>query len=83
MRGVAVASVSFGYWSLCTFWWYPFGLLMATAGISFAVGSILVGLRGGKRGENLALIGLALSLTGFAIGATLNFGIHVAMGTRQ
>lgn len=63
-RGFATASFCLGLWGTLTFWWYPFGLCVATVGLVFALISIVMGWRGGKDGEHLAWLGLFFGLTG-------------------
>ena len=61
-RGFATASFSLGFWGLVTFWWYPFGMMIASVGVFCGVVSLAMGVRAGKDGENLALLG-----TGYGI----------------
>jgi hypothetical protein len=63
-RGFATASFSLGLWGTLTFWWYPFGISMATLGVVFALISIVMGWRGGKDGQHLAWLGLLFGLIG-------------------
>ncbi len=63
-RGIATASFCLGLWSSLTFWWYPFGILIATVAITFALLSIIMGWRAGKDGEHLAWLGLFFGLNG-------------------
>lgn len=71
-RGIAIASVSLGFFSLVVFWWYPFSFLLGCVGITLGVASLIAGLRGGLRGENLALVGTLLCATSLGIVVTLN-----------
>jgi hypothetical protein len=70
-RGFATASFSLGLWGLMVFWWYPFGMTIAGMGVLFGVVTLALGIRAGKDGENLALLGIFLGSTSisFAIGA--------------
>jgi hypothetical protein len=70
-RGIATASFTLGLWGLLVFWWYPFGMLMASVGIICGIVTQLMGIRAGKDGENLALVGIFLGCCslGFAIGS--------------
>jgi hypothetical protein len=54
------------------FWWYPFSFLLASVGFTLGVISLVVGLRGGLRGENLALVGTLLCATTLGVVVTLN-----------
>lgn len=66
-RGFAAASFCLGLWGTLTFWWYPFGLCMATLGLTFAVISIFMGWRAGKDGEHLAWLGLLFGSIGIGL----------------
>ena len=63
-RGIATASFCLGLWGMLTFWWYPFGMAVATIGVTLAVISIVMGWRAGKDGEHLAWLGLFFGLNG-------------------
>lgn len=70
-RGLATSSFCLSMWGTLTFWWYPFGLLIASIGATFAVICIVMGWRGGKDGTHLAwysilLAGFGISLAVFA-----------------
>ena len=60
MRGVAVASVSLGFFSNIVFWWYPFGLILASVGLVLGLFALATGIRGGIRGERIELAGVGL-----------------------
>lgn len=74
LRGMAVSSFSLGFFGMLTFFWFPFGLLIATVG--FVLGSIayLKGVRVGDT-DNLAFVGPLLCATTMAIVVTYRFGI--------
>lgn len=57
VRGIAVASVALGFFSMIVFWWKPFGGILASTGLVLGMVSLAIGNRGGLRGENLALAG--------------------------
>lgn len=63
-RGIAAASFCLGLWGTLTFWWYPFGLIIATIALTLAIVSIAMGWRAGKDGEHLAWLGLFFGATG-------------------
>jgi len=63
-RGFATASLSFGLWGSLVFWWYPFGFMIASLGVTFAIISLLMGFRVGGKGENLAWLGLMFGSIG-------------------
>ena len=60
-RGIAAASVGLGFFGMLVFWWFPFGLMLGIVGFTLSTTSMLFGIRGGLRGENLALIGAIFS----------------------
>ena len=68
-RGFATASFCLGLWGTLTFWWYPFGLCLASLGLTFAVISIIMGWRAGKDGQHLAWLGLLFG--GSGVGAAI------------
>jgi hypothetical protein len=59
---MATASFCLGLWGDLVFWWYPFGICIATMGLIFGLISLGLGIRAGRDGENLALGGVLLSL---------------------
>lgn len=71
-RGIAVASVSLGFFSLCVFWWFPFTVVLASVGLTAGLRSLARGVKGGLHGENLALVGTALCSISLGISVTLN-----------
>lgn len=74
-NGIAVASVSLGFFSNVVFWWFPFSLLLACVGLTLGLISLAIGLKGGRRGENLALAGTGLC----AVSLTVSFTLGVAL----
>lgn len=76
MNGVAVASVSLGFFSLVVFWWYPFGLILSSVGLLIGISCLALRIRGGLRGENLALIGTTLCAISFTVILTLTQALH-------
>jgi len=70
-RGIATASFCLGVWGMLVFWWYPFGITIASIGTTLAVISIFMGWRAGKDGEHLAWLGLFFGIVGInlAVGA--------------
>lgn len=78
LRGMAVASVSLGFWSLIVFWWFPYSLVISSAGL--ALGVISMGLRvRGLHGENYGLIGATLSAIALSIILTLTQVLHILL----
>lgn len=71
-NGVAVASVSLGFFSMVVFFWHPFSTVLASVGLLLGVGSLAAGLKGGGRGENLALVGTLLCAWNLTVVLTLN-----------
>jgi len=71
-NGIAVASVGMGFFSLIVFFWHPFSTVLAAVGFLLGVISLSIGLRGGLRNENLALIGTLICGASLGIVLTLN-----------
>ena len=66
-----MSSFCLALWGTLTFWWYPFGILIASLGATFALICIVMGWRGGKDGTHLAwysilLAGFGISLAVFS-----------------
>lgn len=78
-RGIAVASISLGYFSMIVFFWHPFSTVLASVGFLLALFSIIRGVKGGLRGENLALIGLGICTFSLTVVLTLNQGLRFIM----
>lgn len=76
VSGIAVASVSLGFFSMLVFWWKPFGLCLAAVGLVLGLINLAIGNKGGLRGENLALVGTLLC--GFSLGLTVT--VYSALG---
>ena len=57
-RAIATSSLTLGVWGCLVFWWYPFGILIASAATAMALISIALGWRAGKEGQHLAWLGL-------------------------
>ncbi len=68
-RGLATASFSFGFWGTLVFWWYPFGMCVATLGLIFGLISVACGFksRADGTGEPLAYVGIFLGATGLSL----------------
>ena len=79
IRGIAVASISLGFFGLLVFWWFPFGLLLSICGLACGLTGLVLGIRGGRDGENLALVGTLISGAAFGLIVTLYRGIHVLL----
>ncbi len=71
-RGLATASFAIGMWGLLVFWWYPFGMFLATVGLVLGLFTLALGIRAGRLGENIALLGVVFS----AIGIGLAVGLY-------
>jgi hypothetical protein len=78
-RGIAVASVALGYFSLIVFFWKPFGMLLAAIGLLLGLVSLAIGNRGGLRGENLALAGVGICAFSLSVIVAINFGLGYVM----
>jgi hypothetical protein len=74
LRGMGVASFSLGFFSMLVFWWFPFGLFVASAGFVFGSIAYLRGVRVGDT-DNLAFVGPLLCATSISIIITYRFGI--------
>jgi len=70
-RGLATASFCLGFWGSLTFWWYPFGLAIASIALVLGLLAVLMGWRSGEKGFHLAWLGILFGATGqgLAIGA--------------
>ena len=74
MRGMGVASFALGFFSMLVFWWFPFGLCLAAAGLIFGSIAFLTKVRVGDT-DNLAFIGPVICATSIAVSITYRFGI--------
>jgi len=81
LRGASVAPIGFGFFSLVVFWWYPFSLMLAAAGVLIGGFCLLRRVRG-IHGENFALIGTTICAINFGIIVTLTQLLHVAIWDR-
>lgn len=72
LRGLAGASVGLGFFSLCVFWWTPFAGSLATVGLTLGLICLIIGVKGGLRGENYAGVGVALCAISLSVALTLN-----------
>lgn len=79
MRGLPVASCGLGFFSMVVFWWFPFGMMLATGSIILGAISLLLGIKGSTLGQNLALIGLSFGMTGLGTGVILYRGLHLLL----
>ncbi len=87
-RGLAVASVGMAFFSGLVFWWFPFGLLLATASLTLGVICYLLGIRGSYRNDpdegeylNLGIVGGALAVASLSFIIGMYKGIQTIMGT--
>jgi hypothetical protein len=71
-NGIAVASVSLGFFSMVVFWWHPFSSFLAGTGLVLGLISLAIGLHGGRWGENLAAVGTGLCAFSLSVVLTLN-----------
>src|SRR5947208_16798465 len=76
VRGIAVASVALGFFSMIVFWWKPFGGMLASVGLILGLISLAIGNKGGLRGENLALAGTALCAFNLSIIIAIYFALN-------
>ena len=80
-RGIATASFALGLWGLLVFWWYPFGMMLATVGLVLGVISLAFGVRvpsGGGRGEPLGVAGVGTSALALTMGVLVYRFVQVA-----
>src|SRR5262245_40392065 len=77
--GVAVAPIALGFFSMLVFWWFPFTIMLSTAGLVIGATCCLFGIRGGLRGENYALLGTAICATSLTLVLTLYKGLRFVM----
>jgi hypothetical protein len=74
LRGMGVVSFSLGFFSLIVFWWFPFGLCLASAGLIFGTIAFLSKVKVGD-GDNLAFVGPIVCATSISIIVTYRFGV--------
>ena len=77
VRGIAIASVALGFFSMIVFWWKPFGGLLASVGLIFGLVSLAIRNKGGLRGENFALAGTAMCAFNLSIMTALYFALNI------
>ena len=75
-RGIAVASVSLGFFSMIVFWWKPFGGMLASVGLILGLISLAIGNKGGLRGENLALAGTLMCAFNLTVIIAVYFALN-------
>ncbi len=75
-RGIAVASVALGFFSMIVFWWKPFGGLLALVGLTLGLISLAIGNKGGLRGENFALAGTLMCAFNLSIVTAIYFALN-------
>jgi hypothetical protein len=78
LRGASVASIGMGFFSLVVFWWYPFALILSSAGLAIALFCMFRKVRG-IHGENLALIGATICGIVVSVIVTLTQLLHIVM----
>jgi hypothetical protein len=76
VRGIAIASVALGFFSMIVFWWKPFGGLLASTGFILGLFSLAIGNKGGLRGENYALLGTLLCSFNLSVIAAIYFALN-------
>ncbi len=77
-RGISTSAFTLGFWSLLTFWMYPFGLIMSFIALTLGVISITLGWRAGKDGEHLAWLGVFFALTAQGLAIVSFRGVQLA-----
>jgi hypothetical protein len=76
VRGIAVASVALGFFSMIVFWWKPFGGMLAGVGLVLGLVSLAIGNRGGLRGENVALAGVGICSFTLSVVTAVYFALN-------
>lgn len=66
-RGLATASFCLGFWGTITFWWYPFGMMIASVGLVLGLVTLAMGVKAGKDGEPLGMLGVFFSATAIGL----------------
>jgi hypothetical protein len=79
VRGLAVASAGLGFFNMCVYWWFPFGMCLGVASIILGTISVVLGIRASTLGEHVGLIGLAFGMAGLGTGLTLYRVFHLLM----
>ncbi len=67
-RALGAAGLALGLFALAVAWWFPFGLILAAAGLPLG----LIGCAARPRGDRIAPLGTAVCAA--ALGATLFLG---------
>ena len=75
-RGFATASFSLGFWGTAVCWWYPFGLMLCVIGLIVGLIASVLGIRAGKDGENIALLGIIFSSIGLTLALLMYRGVQ-------
>jgi hypothetical protein len=73
-RGIATASFSLATWGTLVFWWYPFGMMIASLGVAFGLIALAMGFKArvdGRYGENLAAVGVVIGSIGVGAAVTV------------
>jgi hypothetical protein len=76
VRGIAIASVSLGFFSMIVFWWKPFGGMLASVGFTLGLISLAIGNKGGLRGENYALLGTLICAFNLSVITGVYFALN-------
>ena len=76
VRGIAVASVALGFFSMIVFWWKPFGGMLASVGLILGLISLAIGNKGGLRGENYALAGTLMCAFNLSVMTAIYFALN-------
>ena len=79
VRGLAVASAGMGFFSMCVYWWFPFGMCLGVAALILATISCILGVRGSTLGDHLGILGGAFAMSTLGVGLTVYRGFHVLM----
>ena len=80
LRGIALASVSLGFFGSMVFWWYPFGMMLCTVGLVLGLFGLVMNLRVGLDGHRLPAVGAALSASGLTVALLVWRGMQILVG---
>jgi hypothetical protein len=77
-RGLATASFCLGFWGMLIFWWYPFGPILGAIGATLGVLTLARGIRAGRNGENLAILGIFFGSNAVGLGIAVFHFVQAA-----
>jgi hypothetical protein len=78
LRGMAIFTVGCGFWTLVVFWWFPYSLIVSSVGLTLALITLALGVRG-RNGENIPLLGAILCSISVTVILTITQGLHILL----